>query len=227
MSLKLNLILFILCCPVLTLAQEFTGSFDLISTQAYKNGNVRHDSIAYFIDKDQSAIKIKGKRNQPDVRMIFNFKQETITNTFILNGKKSGYILPMDKEHWPGLPEARRDGSSGNEGTYELSGEEKEFQGYTCKLVNAENSEYKALLWIADEIPLSMAQVLSYQSVGKGKSRKELDLFNEFGIDKLPIKMQLFSKTGKADVTIELINIKETVDRSVFSTDGYNLSRME
>ena len=224
---NLKLILILIFCPILTFAQEFTGSFDLVSTQEYKNGNVRHDTIAYFLDTDKSAIKINGKRSQPDVRMIFDFKEETITNSFILNGKKSGYILPMDKEHWPGLPEARTNNASNTEVSYEFSGEEKELQGYNCKLVNAENSEYKAVLWIAEELPLSMTQVLSYQSVGKGKSRKELELFKEFGIDKLPIKMQLFSKTGRADVTISLINITRSVDGSVFSTEGYNLSKME
>ena len=61
----------------------------------------------------------------------------------------------------------------------------------------------------------------------KGKSRKELELFKEFGINTLPHTMELRSKVGKGNVSINLVHFQTEVDESIFSTDGHEVSKVE
>lgn len=208
-------------------AQTFTGSFDLVATQQYPNGNERSDTISYYFGGNMTAILIYGRRNDPDMRMVFNQKDTTITSLYEMNGKKGGFILPMDELHWPGMPQAFRPIDTRASSALNFTRKEKTIEGYNCKEVLAENDDYSATLWIAEDIPLSMTHVLSYQSVGKGKSNKETELFDQFGIDGLPLEMILKSKKEKADVTMHLVNFKEPVDEAIFSTEGHSLSKVE
>lgn len=68
----------------------------MVTTRNFPNGSQRIDTISYFFGKDKTALIIYGKRKDPDMRMVFNPKELSITNLFEMNGKKSGYILPMD-----------------------------------------------------------------------------------------------------------------------------------
>jgi hypothetical protein len=225
---SLLLILFLLAITSHPLiSQTFTGSFDLVAVQNYPNGNERKDTLSYYFGEIQTAIVIYGKRNQPDMRLVFNSQKETITGLFEMNGEKGGYILPMDETHWPGLHYAKIPYGAGPRSVMNYTGSEKVIEGYKCKEVLAENEEYTASLWLANEIPMSMSRVLSYQSVGKGKSRKELELFDQFGIEGLPLIMELKSKMKKADVTIFLVNIKTRFDPEVFSSEGHSLRNIE
>ena len=209
-------------------SQNFTGSFDLIATQTSKGGNTRTDTISYHFTQNMTAIVIHAKSNQPDLRMIFNFEDSTITSLFEMNGKKGGYILPMDEEHWPGISEAHYDLSKLESKIMKnYTGKSKEIEGYKCRQVKVENSEYNATMWLCNDLNLSMLQVLSYQSVGKGKSRKELELFKEFGINTLPLVLELEGKENKPDVTITLVNFKTNIDESIFSSKGHNISKVE
>ena len=220
------LITFLLTVSSLS-AQTFTGSFDLVATQHYTNGNVRSDTISYYFGNEKTAILIYGRRNDPDMRMVFSPLDTTITSLFEMRSKKGGFILPMDEEHWPGMPQALR--LHGTEPHEELNytGEEKIIEGFTCKEVLAANDDYTAKLWLAEGILLSMTHVLSYQSVGKGKSKKEIELFDQLGVEGLPLELYLKSKKGKANVTLHLINFNETFDENIFSTEGHTLSRVE
>jgi hypothetical protein len=227
MKIYFKILFAILLISSFTTAQEFQGSFDLIAAQFYPNGNERSDTVSYYFGIEKTAMIIHAQRNQPDLRMIFNQQDSTIINLFEMNGKKRGYILPMDEEHWPGMPHALRSFGTGPRTELNYTGEEKEIGGYQCRGVTAESEYYSALMWVSEDIPLSMTRVLSYQSVGKGKSKKEIEMFDEFGIEGLPLEMNLTSKKGKADVIIRVVNIKETFDENVFSTEGHELSKVE
>lgn len=223
-----HFLLIVLFLPISTLtAQTFTGSFDLIATQNYPNNNVRNDTISYFFGDNKTAILIYGRRTDTDMRMVFNPADNTITSLFELNGKKGGFILPMNEEYWPGLPQSLRPSGAGPRKELSYTGKKDKIEGFDCREILAENDDYNAELWVAEDIPLSMTHVLSYQSVGKGKSKKEIELFDQMGVEGLPLKMFLKSKTGKADVTIRLINFKDSVDDNIFSTDGHTLSKVE
>lgn len=224
---KFSIIVLLLAAFHPLASQTFSGSFDLVAVQNFPNGNERKDTLSYYFDETQTAIVIYGRRNQPDMRMIFNSQNETITSLFEINGKKGGYVLPMNEEYWPGLPYAKIPYGTGPRSTINYTGAEKEIEGYNCKEVLAENDEYSGSLWLAGEIPLSMSRVLSYQSVGKGKSKKEMELFSQFEIEGLPLIMELKSKMGKADVTIFLINIKKAFDPNIFNSEGHTLSKIE
>jgi len=206
--------------------QEFTGSFDVFVTQKYKNGNSRTDTISYYFNVDRTAMIIHGRQNQPDMRMIFNFSDTTITNLFEMNGRKGGYILPMDDEHWPGLAYIRKGSAPCEDGSIEYSGKSKAIEGYVCKEVIADNAEYNGKLWVTNEIPLSMRTILSYQSVGKGKSKKEIELFDQMNVSCLPLEMDLESKLGKADVQLRIANISDDVPTAVFSSEGHEVNRI-
>lgn len=72
------------------MGQSYTGSFELIATQHSTAGNMRHDTVVYFFGKEKTAMLIHGRRNQPDMRMVFNPADTTITCLFEMNGRKSG-----------------------------------------------------------------------------------------------------------------------------------------
>ena len=195
-------LLFALFQTISAAEDSFVGSFDLISIQKYKNGNVRYDTLNYEFFEDTTIITVQAKGNQPDIKMIFDFKDSTISTSFKINGRDGGYTLPMDLEHWPGMI------SSGTKdrNAIDKTAESKEIENYTTYKQTAISDDYEAELWVTDEHNLSMLQILSYQSVGKGKSKKELEMFNKFELYNLPLLMMLKSKKGKADVEIKLIN---------------------
>lgn len=225
---KLHLLLIFIFFSIQSITpQNFTGSFDLIAEQNYPNGNARSDTISYYFGNEKTAIVIHDKRNQPDMRMVFHPADSAITALFEINGKKSGYILPMNDQHWPGMRHAFRSLGTRPKTETNYSGEAKAIEGYLCRKAIAESSDYDAVLWIAEDIPLSMMRVLSYQTVGEGKSQKELEQFDQFGAEGLPLEMHLTSKKGKADVTIRLENFKEEIDDSIFSIEGHSINEVE
>lgn len=227
MKTVLSLLFAIFLTPTLLNAQTFTGSFDLVVRHHYPNGNERIDTISYFLGKDKSAMIMYGKRRDPDMRMVFNKQDSTITNLFEMNGKKGGYILPMDKKHWPGMQYALRPFNSGPRKKLNYTGNETTLEGYHCREVRAEIEEYAATMMLAEDIKLSMSSVFSYQSVGAGKSQDESNLFDKFGVQELPLLLNLKSKEGKANVVIRVVNIKKTFPDKVFSTAGHTLSSVE
>ena len=224
-----------LFCIVLTffailpsmMSQSFTGSFDLVIHQYYTNGNVSTDTVSYYFTKEKTALYFHGKTKNSDLKLIFHPSDTTITGLFEINGRKGGYILPMDEEHWPGLPQSTREYVEYSEQDIQYTGEEKIMEGYTCKEVLADNDDYFATLWLAEDIPLSMTRVLSYQSVGKGESKKEIELFDQLGVNGLPLQLFLKSKKGKANVKIHLINLSNNVSSEAFSTKGHQLSEID
>lgn len=223
----IRILMFILLTLSANAAEPFTGSFDLYATLTYKNDRKSSDTINYYITDTKTAIYIHTPSNQPDMKMIFDFVDSTITSLFEMNGKKGGYILPMDDDHWPGLPESKSNTGTLTQQESFYTGESKVIDGLECKEAKVEDENYEVTLWLYEGYELSMLQVLSYQSVGKGKSKKELKMFEKFGINSLPIEMELISKTGKADVIIKLVNFKENVPDDIFSTEGHNLSKMD
>ena len=208
-------------------AQTFFGSFDLVVTHYYPNGNERCDTISYFFGREKTAIIMYGRRRDPDMRMVFSPKDSTITSLFEMNGRKGGYILRMDDKHWPGMQYALRPIGAGPRKKLNYTGNETVLRGYLCREVLAENGEYSAKIMVAEDINLSMSSVFSYQSVGAGKSQDESELFDKFGIQELPLELDLKSKKGKANVLIRVVNFKESVSDTIFSTQGYSLSKVD
>ena len=208
-------------------SQEFTGSFNLVVSQQYKNGNERSDTLSYLFGKDKTALIIHAKRNQPDLRLVFNPKDSTITGLFEQNGRKGGYILPMNEKYWPGMQVATRDYGTGPRTKLNYTGKTKVIEGYQTREVLAENDEYTANLWLPEAIELNMGSVFAYQSVGAGKDTKELELFDQFGVEGFPLELFLKSKTGRADVVIRVLNISEKINPSIFSSEGHTLNRIE
>lgn len=223
----IKILIFILLTLSANAADPFMGSFDLQATLTYKIDRKSSDTINYYFTETKTAIYIHTPSNQPDMKMIFDFVDSTITSLFEMNGKKGGYILPMDEKHWPGLPESKSNTSTLVKQKSFYTGETKVIDGLECKEAKVEDDNYEVTLWLYEGYELSMLQVLSYQSVGKGKSKKELEMFEKFGINSLPIEMELISKTGKADVIIKLVNFKENVPDNIFSTEGHNLSKVD
>ncbi len=203
---RLIILITITLLPLSLLSKpDFIGSFDLVSEQTYKNGNVRHDTLKYSFAENKTTMIILAKGNPREMKMIFNFADSTIKTEFVMNGKQGGYTLPMDLEHWPGMPRSYTIEQS----ALDKSSENKLIEGIETYKVTASSNDYDAELWVTDKYNLSMLQVLSYQSVGKGKSKKELELFEEFELYNLPLLMKLKSKKGKADVVIRLVNFKD------------------
>ncbi|WP_290625615.1 hypothetical protein [Altibacter sp.] len=215
----------LLSLSLTTAAQSFTGSFDLVVVQEYANGNVRTDTVSYTFTPERTAMILHGRGNEPDMRMLFDTGKKEIVALFLLDGKKLGYTLPMDESHWPGMPHALK--TPPKSLPLATSAPEKVIDDRKTREVRSENDEYIATLWIDETIPLSMAQVLSYQSVGKGKSKKEIELFNQLGVSGFPLEVLLKSKKGKADVQLKVIHLSKEVNPAMFSSEGYSVRTIE
>lgn len=208
-------------------AGTFVGSFDFIASQDYPNGTTRSDTISYFFGIRETAVLIHSRNNQPDMRLVINPADSTITGLFEIQGNKGGYVLPMNEQYWPGMRHAFPPAGSTVQSAKTPSGDSKIIEGYSCRKVLTESIDYSAELWMTDEIPLSMPQLLSYQAIGAGKSQKEVEQFNQFKVSGLPLEMTLTSKKGKANVTIRLSNFRKSVDESIFSKEGHKLATIE
>ena len=209
-------------------SSEYVGRFDLIASQINSSENKRSDTIEYYFAQTKTAIVIHGRKTDEKLRLIFDFNDSTITGLYELNGNKGGYILPIDEKHWPGLPDSKFIPKKLNEEkNIDYTGVESKIEGMSCKEILTENSEYSARMMITNDINLSMFQILSYQSVGKGKSRKELDLFKGFGVTALPIILELKGKDKKMDIKLSLSNFENEFDESIFSSEGYNPSKID
>jgi len=227
MKIILSLILtFTLTCSS-SISQSYIGSFDLVASQNYTNGNIQRDTISYYFGNEKTAILIHGRGESQNMRMVFSTSDTIITSLFEINGKKGGFILPMNDDYWPGISHALRPYDKGPRKELNYTGKEKHIEGFTCREVLAENEDFNVVLWVAEDIPLSMTQVFSYQSVGKGKTIKEMEMLDKFGLKGLSLELILKSKQGGADVTIQLMNFTETFDENIFSTDGYELIEVE
>ena len=209
------------------LAQTFTGSFDMITMHNYPHGNERIDTISYFFGSEKTALIIYGKRKDPDLRMVFSPGDSTITSLFEMNGRKGGFILPMDEKHWPGMKYALRPQGSGPNKTLRYTGKESVLEGFDCKEILADNGKYSARMMISEDVELSMTSIFSYQSVGAGKSEDESKMFDEFGVQDLVLELNLESKEEKGNVIIRLQNFKEDVPDKILSTEGYSLTKID
>ena len=215
----------ILACALQT--QNFVGSFDLVVSHTNSNGTVRGDTISYFFGKEKTALIIHARGKQPDLRLLFNPADSTITGLFEMKGKKGGYILPMDEKNWPGMRTALREYGTGPRKELNYSGDTKEIEGQLAKEIRAESTNYSAVIWMANDIPLNLTSVLAYQSVGAGKDASDIEEFDQFGVEGLPSEVVLKSKIGKGDVMLRVVNLSDAIDASVFSTEGFILSTID
>ncbi|MCB0764244.1 MAG: hypothetical protein R2815_09870 [Flavobacteriales bacterium] len=206
------------------IAQAQTCSFMLVSSSTNASGNTRMDSIAYSFNGPDVAIRIHGGPRQPDVRLIFDPAAGTITQLHEINGRKGGFVFPMSEKRWPGMPHstattARPEPPSGQR--------TRTIDGHDCLEVKVNGTEYTGIAWVAEDIPLSMERVFSYQSVGGGKQTKEADQFAEFGLTGLPLEMQLTSAKNGSDIRLKVAHYTGTVDASLFDTSGHTTSLVE
>jgi hypothetical protein len=139
----IRILMFIMLSLSANAAEPFTGSFDLYATLTYKNDRKSSDTINYYITDTKSAIYIHTPSNQPDMKMIFDFVDSTITSLFEINGKKGGYILPMDEKHWPGLPESKSNTGTLTQQESLYTGETKVIDGLECKEAKVEDENYE------------------------------------------------------------------------------------
>ncbi|WP_203296339.1 hypothetical protein [Luteirhabdus pelagi] len=207
-----------------SVSQEFIGSFRLITEQVYANGNTRIDSADYHFGKEKVALHIYARGKPDELRLIFNPSDTTITGLFEMNGRKSGYILPMNNDYWPGMPFAHRPYGTGPRTELNYSGMQKEILGYQCREILAESEEYNVEIWASD-ISLSFIKVIAYQTVGAGEQDGEVKLFDTFGVETLPLEIYLKSKEEKGNVRLRILNLSTEIDENVFSFEGHTLAR--
>lgn len=208
-------------------SQAFVGSFTMSVSQAYKNGKERSTNMGFALAKDKTAMKIAAQGNDPEIKLIFDFPAKTITQLFEMNGKKSGFILPMDMEHWPGMAYAKGEVAPTAKAEVKRTGQKKSIEGHACEEVLAENDQYQFQMWVAPGLNLSMTELLAYQSVGKGESREEVEMMAAMNLKGFPMEMKLTSKTDKADVHILISDINNEVGPEAFSTEGHELVKAE
>ncbi len=206
-------------------AQQPTCSFVLVSTQTNGSGVARTDSITYHFQGANTAIVMHGHNNEPGVRLIFDPAARTITQLFEMNGRKGGFVFPMSEKRWPGMVYSEHNPDA--ESDLRFTGKTRLIEGHSCREVHLANEEYAATAWVAEEIPLSLLRVLSYQSVGVGKSTYGADLLAQMGMKGLPMELQFKSLTDKPDVLVRIMNYRDSADPGMFSSEGYSTTWVE
>ncbi|MDC7995464.1 hypothetical protein [Altibacter sp. HG106] len=205
-------------------AQNFTGSFDLIVSQLYKNGKESVDTLSYYFGTEKTALVIHARGNQPDLRLVFHEADSTITGLYEQQGKKGGYILPMNKKYWPAMQYALTDYGTGPRTELTTTTSQKKINDTLCTEMGCDNEAYSGTLWVADEIELSFVQVLAYQGVGAGEDISHIEMIANCGVQGFVMQMTLKSKLGKADVVLHVENLRDTVPKGIFDRSEHQLS---
>ncbi|MEM0518667.1 MULTISPECIES: hypothetical protein [Aequorivita] len=207
-------------------AQNFTGSFDLVIGPENPDVNSRSDTLSFFFGENKKALIIHARGNQPDLRLVFSPKDSTITGLFIVNEKKGGYILPMNKKYWPSMDYALRDYGTGPRKQLNTANEQKEINGYLCNKMVCSFDKLEATFWIANEIELSLVQVLAYQTVGAGKDDSAVEMLANCGIQGFSMLAKIHVRERKDPVLLSILNLNDTFDDAIFSTEGHTLADM-
>lgn len=207
-------------------SQNYTGSFDLVTGPEYGSQDNKSDTLSYYFGEAKTALIIHARGNQPDLRLVFSPKDSTITGLFEMNGKKGGYILPMNLKYWPAMDYALTDYGTGPRKQLDMGIEQKEINGYQCSEMACKNEEFEGAFWIANEIEMSLVQVMAYRTVGAGKDTGAVEMLAKCGIQGFSMlaKLRLFEK--KDVVMLSIINMSDTFDEAVFSTEGHTLADM-
>lgn len=206
--------------------QNFIGRFDLITGPEYANQNGRSDTLSYYFGENKTALIVHARGNQPDLRLVFNPKDSTITGLFEMNEKKGGYILPMNQKYWPAMDYALTDYGTGPRKQLDQTGEQREINGFACSEMACNSDKFEGTFWITDEIEMSLVQVMAFRTVGAGKDIGAVEMLAKCGIQGFSMlaKLRLFEK--KDVVMLSIINMSDTFDEAVFSTEGHTLADM-
>ncbi|MCW8980569.1 MAG: hypothetical protein OQJ83_04210 [Altibacter sp.] len=207
-------------------AQSFKGSFDLKISQERSSGNRHTDSISYFFGEDKTSIIIRTGGNQPDLQLIFNPTDSIITGLFETNGKKGGYILPMNEKYWPTMKYATGEKDIVSNSELNYTERKKDINSYITHEVSCSNDKMEATLWIAEEIELSLTQVMAYQFVGSGKEGEDIKIIADCGIKGLALYTNLFDKQRNSTIILQIVNLSTEIDSEIFNTEGHELMDM-
>ena len=204
---------------------QFIGQFQCITSQESQNGNTRIDTMNYFFGKEKTALIIKAGGNQPDLRLVFSKADSTITGLFKNNGKKGGYILPMNKKYWPAI-EIALPKANNTEETFKISSDEKMIDGYVCHYLECTTEEFTGNFWMTPEIPLTLPQILAYSFVGAGEETSELDWLLTCEAQHFILLAEIEDKKRNARITIQIQNIDNSVNDAMFNMEDYSLMDM-
>jgi hypothetical protein len=223
---RLILIAVFIIVNQMAFTQNFTGSFELVIGPENPDNNNQSDTLSFFFGESKTALIIHARRNQPDLRLVFSPKDSTITGLFEMNEKKGGYILPMNHKYWPAMDYALSDYGTGPRKQLDIAGEQKEINGYQCSGMVCENDKFEGIFWIADEIELTLVQVMAYQTVGAGKDTEAVEMLAECGIQGFTMLANLHLFEKKDSIMLKVVSMFETFDETIFSTEGHTLADM-
>lgn len=199
-------------------AQHVDCSFVLVSTQS-NSGTTRSDSITYSFEGPNTATMVHGNNGQPDVRVIFEPEEKTITQLHEINGLKGGFVFAMSEKRWPGMAYSNAEVSTEK---MKWTGKTRMIDGHECHEAKVTSEEYSGTAWVAKDIPLSLVRVFSYLSVGAGNSTEEAVMLSTMGLSGLPLEMHLKSRSGEGDVVLLVMNYRQGSDASLFNTAGHS-----
>jgi hypothetical protein len=89
-----------------------------------------------------------------------------------------------------------------------------------------ENDKFEGIFWIADEIELTLVQVMAYQTVGAGKDTEAVEMLAECGIQGFTMLANLHLFEKKDSIMLKVVSMFETFDETIFSTEGHTLADM-
>ncbi len=202
---------------------EFIGSFTMEVT-TYKNGQPDKNSpatVSYAFDEWQSAMAINDNKGDGNTRIIFDLREKKQTMlTQDKKGKKTGVKMKMMKM------KVRDNDNNIPDPKVTRTNETKQILGHTCRKYLVEDDENNTTAWVAEDIDISFEQMfqnLDFKSGGKGVS----EMRKQYNMKGFPLESETVSKKKNEKSVAKFTELKiGTVDKSAFSTAGYEVTEM-
>lgn len=229
-----------LCCllallPFALNAQNFEGSFLIQHNQAPESEEDENynTSLKFTVEGDKIAMEpkeLEGDRGQFG-RIIFDNGKDQLTLLMDQGGQKMGIVM-QNPEFINSDEEKEAEEAESPEITVTKTGETKVIAGYECKKIIVETEENLTTLWVTDELDLNLAQVMSmfaYKGANpmSGKEPDEENPYADLDIEGMPIDIYSEDKDTGEKNKVMIRDITDTIDRDLFSTEGYQMIDMD
>ncbi|MEO8149920.1 MAG: DUF4412 domain-containing protein [Bacteroidia bacterium] len=198
---------------------QFEGSYTITIESAKLTEPM---DINMTVKGNLSCMQIPSMESSGMVKNIINSETQSMIMCNDRGGRKIGMKMNMKDAERFAPQEAKPF-------TVTETTETKVIDGYKCKKIIMENDESKNELWITNELPISMKDLLNSISANRSPGSIMLrNLKRGYG-DQNGVALQTFStnKSSKEEFTMTIHNITKTkVDDKVFNTDDFQLMDM-
>lgn len=200
-------------------AQSWNGNFKITVENAQ---NKTPFQMIVTQNDNQSAMQIADEGDRPSIRIIYDWKANTMTTLTEKNGSNFGMVSNI-----PDIENSMK--KDDDQAKITVTDETKVIDGYDCKKIIAESDEAVSEMWMTEATGLTYQNSLGLITRGRGPaSGYARNLKNYEELKGISLLTTITSKKKSSDVTtVKITDLKKgAVDEKVFDTSGFQLMRM-